>query len=489
MWHFMSIDLGTSSCKICIIDINGSIITSSSASYKILSPHAGWMEEWPGDWIEALVKTITNIKNSGFDFKSLASITITSAAHIAVIMDKAGNPLRNALLWCDQRSREEADEIRAAWGSRILELGCNNITPSWTLAHLAWVQKHEAEVWKQVKAICFSKDYIGRFLTDEVKTDPATAVSALLYDAREGRWSEEICAIIGLNPAMLPAIAPQNAVIGKVSQKAANLSGLPEGIPVINGTLDSAMDTYGAGCVNAGDAVIRIGTAGGIHVVRRTLKADPKLLNYPFPTGELWYSQAGTNSAGSAIAYAAGLDLSGTPGSEAFDAFSSLAACAEPGSAGIIFHPYLSGERTPYWNSNLRGTFTGISFKHRKEHYARAVLEGVCFSLVDAFSAVMEETRPGEIKIVGGGARDAVLMRILSSVFNRRLAALPGVDSAYGAALFGLRLENPEAANTAERHAVFYNPKDSLISVYERNFSRYKAMTQYLIPLYNKSGI
>jgi xylulokinase len=353
------------------------------------------------------------------------------------------------------------------------------------LAHLAWIQKHETDVWKKVKSLCFSKDYIIRFLTGEVKTDPATAVSALLYDVREGAWSKEICGIIGLNPAMLPEIAPQNAVIGKVIPRAAALSGLPEGIPVINGTLDSAMDTYGAGCMSAGDGVIRIGTAGGIHLVRQTLKTNPRLLNYPFPEGGLWYSQAGTNSAGSAIAYAAAFNLSGTPGDEDFDAFSSLAASAEPGAEGIIFHPYLSGERTPYWDSTLRGTFTGISFKHKKKHYARAVMEGVCFSLYDAFSAVAEETRPGEIKIVGGGARDTVLMRILSGIFNRKLAALPGVDSAYGAALFGLRIENPEAVNTADKHSVFYEPEASLVSVYERIFSRYKTITQYLIPLYN----
>jgi xylulokinase len=469
--------------------MDGCIIISSSASYKILSPHTGWMEEWPEDWIDALIKTVADIKKSGFDFRSVASITLTSAAHIAVLMDEAGKPLRNALLWCDQRSREEADEIRAARGPRILELGCNNITPSWTLAHLAWIQKHEAEVWKKTKSVCFSKDYIIRFLTGEVKTDPATAVSALLYDAREGAWSKEICGIIGLDPAMLPEIAPQNAVIGKVSQKAAALSGLPAGVPVINGSLDSAMDTYGAGCMIAGDAVIRIGTAGGIHLVRQTMKADPKLLNYPFPTGGLWYSQAGTNSAGSAIAYAAAFNLAGDPGAGDFEAFSRLAASAEAGAEGIIFHPYLSGERTPYWDSTLRGTFTGISFKHTAKHYARAVLEGVCFSLFDAFSAVAEEAHSDqEIKIVGGGARDAVLMRILSSVFNRKLAALPGVDSAYGAALFGLRIENPGAANTAGEHAVFYQPEDCLVCVYERGFSRYKAMTHYLIPLYNTTG-
>jgi xylulokinase len=311
----------------------------------------------------------------------------------------------------------------------------------------------------------------------------------MLYDAQKGTWSERICAMLGLSPAMLPELGEAGMVCGSIHKAASEKSGLPEGTPVILGTLDSATETYGAGAAGPGDVVIRIGTAGGIHLIQDRPSPNPLLLSYPFIKSPFWYTQAGTSSAGSAIAWAAGnIDPTGIKSN--FDAFSALAAEAEPGADGLLFHPYLLGERTPYWEASLRGTFTGVGFQHGKKHFARAVLEGVAFSLCDALTSLDIELPVSKpIRVVGGGARDQLLMEVLASILQRELLPLEGTDSSYGAALFGQTIMNgdsigPEAAIKNVRPIL---PRKEHLSFYAQRFVEYRTYASKLIGLYRKT--
>lgn len=497
---WLGLDLGTSSCKICALDPTGTIVATASEPYRTLSPRDGWAEQDPASWLEALKSAAGKLLGDGaIDPARVAAIALTSAAHIGVLQDSDDRPLRPALLWSDQRSAAQAAALRAECGDDILRITLNNVSTSWTLAHLAWVREEEAALWSRVARICLSKDYLLHWLTGRWVTDPATAVSAMLLDARSGVWSDELRALVGLQDIALPELAAPEAVVGTILPGPAGELGLPAGVPVVNGTLDSATETYGAGAVAAGDFVIRVGTAGGIHTVKDRPLADPRLLTYPHPVSGLWYSQGGTNAAGSAIAWA--LDAAGLPRSGAgFDQFSSLAASAPAGSDGLTFHPYLSGERTPYWDPALRGTAAGLSFRHGAAHLARAVIEGVAFSLKDAFLAVLASdggpsgaTRaPRRIRVVGGGVSDPLLMQILSSALDLELQLLAGVDSAYGAALLAMRRGGVAAApgpdqagkgrlDVADR---IVSPLEADVPVYRRAFAAYRERAAALRQMY-----
>ena len=484
----LGIDLGTSSCKFCAVDPRGRIVGVASSGYPTFSPFSGWAEQNPRDWIEAAASAAAALWESGsVDPRSVERITLTSAAHIAAPTDADGVPVRHALLWSDQRSKAEAESLRRAYGEYIMARGYNNVSTSWSLPHLVWVREREPEVWGKVRMIFLSKDYLLFKLTGERVTDPATAVSAMLYDGPSMQWSEKLCSLADIDVRALPAVRPPQEVAGHLTKEGRRILRLEEGIPVFNGTLDSATETFGAGAVAPGDLVIRIGTAGGIHIIKETPSPNPRLLTYPFPLNGLWYSQAGTSSAGSAIAWAVTSE-GGAKSPDGFRSFGQKAARAPAGSLGLLFHPFLSGERTPYWEPGLRGTFTGASFQHTDAHFARAVLEGVAFSLCDAFAAIMEnQPIPDQVRVVGGGTREPVLLEILSATLGVRLQAMPQVDSAYGAALLGLHADGSLRTRGGEpdggaASTVF--PDQALSDTYKKMFEKYRIVAGHLLSLY-----
>ena len=487
--YALGIDLGTSSCKLCLVDETGCIKCVASAGYRTHSPHSGWAEQDPADWLIALRRAAEMLHaQAGGAIKGIICISLTSAAHIGVLMDHEGRALRKALLWSDQRSHEEAAGLAQTCGQAIFEKTCNWPSTSWTLPHFLWVKNHEPGLWESVERAALSKDYLLHHLTSRWVSDPATAVSSMLCNAGRFCWSQELCAMLGLSDSMLPRIAGAGDEAGRLNRQGAAMLGLAEGIPVINGALDSATETFGAGAALPGDFVIRIGTAGGIHVIKKDPEPDRKLLTYPYPLGSLWYSQAGTNSAGSAIAWAlrpAGIETKAEP----YAAFGALASQAPAGCEGLIFHPYLSGERTPYWDSRLRATFSGASFQHGREHFARAVLEGVAFSLYDAFLTLAADRKiPPAIKIVGGGSRDPLLLSILSSLLKRELHAQKQVDSAYGAALFGLLSlghAGPGPLKDIPAEDI-YLPDHGDAKIYEEGFKMYRRQAEHLQKMYGK---
>jgi len=487
--YSISIDLGTGSCKVCALDERGMIAASAGKVYTTHSPHQGWAEQDPGDWLKAVSGAVSEL-GAKIELGEVALITLTGAAHIAVLLDGSDRPVRRALLWSDQRSRSEAERLRSECGNFILSHSLNNVTTSWTLPHLVWVREQESEVWKAMRRICLSKDFILLALTGERKTDPATAMSAMLYDAANGCWSERLCALAGIDLSILPEVVPADHIAGTVTALAAKEFGLPEGIPVFNGTLDSATETYGAGATCRGDIVIRVGTAGGIHLIKDSPSPDAQLLTYPFPKGGLWYSQAGTNAAGSAISWAV-TAAGGTRIAADYEAFSRMASTVPAGADGLLFHPFLAGERTPYWDPELRGTFTGASLRHGKEHFARSVLEGVAFSLCDASLAICDRSSlPACIRVVGGGGADPLLMEILSTTLDRELLVLGGIDSAFGAALFGQRCSG-RATVPIEKQPIrtdCIKPKLEDSDAYAEAFGRYRRGCTHLQELY-RDGI
>lgn len=490
----LGIDIGTSSCKVCVVDAAGTLVGAAGYPYETYSPFDGWAEQDPSDWLKAVVEAVRNaLSSTRIDATRVRLLSLTSAAHIAVLTDGHDKPLRRAILWNDQRSVAEAREFSESHGDFIIERTFNSVSTTWTLPHLAWIRKHDPQAWSQTACICFSKDFIARWLTGELFTDPATAVSAMLYDAISGRWSEELCGLVGLRPDMLPQVKPVMSVCGHLRPDAASMLNLQPGIPVVNGTLDSASETYCAGALQAGDCVIRLGTAGGIHVVKAAPRPHPQLITYPHPIGNLWYSQAGTNSAGTAINKM--IRLFGGEPSISLDERIKQASAIPAGSNGLFFHPFLSGERCPYWDPLLRGTFSGISFQHGPAHFVRAVIEGVSFSLKDAFLTITaEEPCRDNIRVVGGGTANSLWVKILSDILGQPLIIMRGADSAYGTALLGLAAVATSEASLSElqparAQSLQIQPCDESHQTYKIAFAAYKALCSGLLSLYHESAL
>jgi xylulokinase len=486
----LGVDLGTSSCKVCAVDTRGGVLGSGSAPYPTHSPHAGWSEQDPNDWIAGVgeaVRHVADVLESSVS--RVAGIGLSSAAHIGVLLDENDRPLRRAILWSDLRSAEQVVELEKQCGDEIFRISYQKVSTTWTLPHLLWVRQNEPEVWARVRRVLLSKDYLLAWLTGRSITDQASAVSAQLFDPRNQSWSDPLCELAGLEPSMLPEVVGPTEIAGKLTGQAAEALGLDSETTVVVGSLDSATETYGAGIARPGQCLLRLATAGGIHVVVPKPSPHEQLINYPHPIAPLWYSQAGTSSCASSVQWAMN-NLCGES-SASFEDWDRRAALASPGCDGLFFHPYLAGERCPYWDPHLRASFVGLSARHDTAHMARAVYEGTAYSIRDAFS-VLEgmELSDDPFVAVGGGTRSKIWLRIIADVLARPIEAAETVDSAYGAALLaGVGLEifpdlerAPSLGNESKSKI---EPDDENIAFYDREFERYRDIQARLASFYS----
>jgi xylulokinase len=489
--YLLGIDLGTSSCKVCLIDSDCRLELRESSKYPTSLPKEGWTEQSPSDWIEALALAVkASLSKANIQANRIAGICLSSAAHIGVLLDANNVPVRKAILWNDQRSYREVEHLLEQAGSTIFEKTYNQVSTTWTLPHLLWIKNSEPDNWKKTKRIMLSKDYVIYRLTESIATDHATALSSLLLDAQSGRWSGDLCGLLGIDASCLPEVVSAGEIAGHLTEESAEMIGLIAGTPVVTGTLDSASEMFCAGAVRPGSRLVRLATAGGIQVVWDKPHPLKGVLTYPHPVSPLWYSQAGTNSCGSSIEWS----LKTLGGNELkYEQFDRLANEAPIGSGGVIFHPYLAGERSPYWDSSLRGSFVGLSLSHGLEQMARSVFEGVCFSIRDAYQAFSSEgvEEEGPLLVAGGGTQSRVWTRILCDVMGSNLNIVRDVDSSYGAAMLGLAaLEGArdlsslrDRLNLSEE-TMEPNPKSS--QKYEVQFEKYQYIQQQLARVYHR---
>lgn len=488
--YVLGIDLGTSSCKVCAVDASGWHLGARSVSFPTLTPRPGWAEQDPKHWVPAVIKATRRLLSEcPVPAERVGGIALSSAAHIPVLLDADGSSLRNAILWYDQRSLNEVEYLKSQRGEEIFRLSHNSVSPTWTLPQLLWIRRQEPEVWSKLRKVALSKDYLSNWLTGQWTTDPATALSSMLFDPHAGGWSRFLLDPLGVALEALPQVHSSTAQVGSLRAGASQELGIPAGVPVVNGTLDSAAETYGAGVVRPGDCLMRLATAGGVHLVLEKPRPHPGLITYPHPVSPLWYSQAGTNSCTSALQWVFRTVGTGRPGT--FEEWDPGVATIPQGAEGLFFHPYLSGERCPYWDGRLRASFTGATFSHRPEHFVLAAYEGIAFSLRDALS-VLDDLAPsrGTITVVGGGTAGKVWTRIVCDVLGTPLQVSRVTDSAYGAALLGLvgiglysDVSQPLSRSNQDLEILSPDPERS--RAYTVLFNRYREIQQKLQPIYH----
>lgn len=488
----LGVDLGTSSCKVCAVNFKGHKLYEEQVDYPIYAPSNGWSEQDPHHWIEAASRASRLIlKNNALIADQVQGISLTSAAHIAVLLDNKDQPVRRAILWNDQRSHAQVSFLADQFSSEIFGLTNNWVSTTWTLPHLLWIKQEEPEIWQKVRSIMLSKDYLAFYLTGNRCTDPATAVSSMLYDVSQKKWSSWLCSLAEIEPDLLPQVLPATAQIGKLSSNAAKKLGLLAGIPIINGTLDSTAEFFCSKACEHGDLTLRLASAGGVHLLLNKPQPHQKLITYPYPLEPLWMVQAGTNSCATAVQWARKLLSHNTeiPYSE----WDTLAANVEPGALGLFFHPYLSGERCPYWDDQLRCSFLGLSFQHELSHFARAVYEGTVFSIKDALGMLKEfDIKYEEITVHGGGAKSEIWSSIVCDVLGVKTTRAMEADSSYGTALIGLHgLGVYSDLKQAQSCAVFnqnsFCPDMEKYDIYQSIFKVYKEIQQALQPIYHQT--
>lgn len=431
--YLMGVDLGAGGVKVSIIDQQGATIAEGSSSIITANPTFGWAEQAPADWWSAACTAIrTALTLFAGTADQIDAVGVSGGAHIGVLTDEAGTPLRPAILWSDSRSAGEAAELRERADDRIVELSLNRANPTWLLPQLLWIRRNDPEAAAATRRVFISKDWLRFKLTGTWFTDYSDAVGALLADSTTGGWSPELCDMVGWDIATLPPIVASTAIVGQVTSAAADQCGLRVGTPVVCGSNDTTVELFGCGAVMPGEGAVKLATAGVVYQVADGPLVRPPVSCYPHIVQGRYYTATGINSCASAHRWVRDRFFA----DDGFDGMDALAATVSAGCDGLMFHPYLQGERAPHWDPRLRADFVGVTMQHQRAHFARAVYEGIAYAIRDAMTVAEElGMRYDTVRLIGGGARSATWRQIMADVLGRQILLPANGDASFGAAV------------------------------------------------------
>jgi len=437
--YFLGIDLGTSSVKIILINEQGQLINSSSKEYPVYYPKPTWAEQNPDDWWKAVQEGIREILAAGNVKKNeIKAIGLSGQMHGLVTLDKDGQVLMPAILWCDQRTEGECDFLNNVIGVEVLsKYTGNKALTGFTAPKILWLKKHREDLYKKISHILLPKDFIRFKLTGEYATDVSDASGTLLFDVGNRRWSSKMLDIIGISDEVLPKSFESYEVTGKVSKLAAKETGLNAGTLVVGGGGDQACGAIGTGTVESEILSVALGTSGVVFACQDKYRADTesRLHSFCHANGK-WHVMGVMLSAASSLKWWVE-NINKDMSKHAFDSLLSEVKGVSPGSDGLFFLPYLIGERTPYSDPNAKGAFIGLNITHSRENLTRAILEGVGFGLRDSLEIIRDMSIPiSSIRLSGGGAHSTIWREILANIFNLRIDLVNSTEGpAYGAAI------------------------------------------------------
>ncbi len=435
MSYYLGIDLGTSVIKGLVINDTGQVLASFSKETPLISRQPDWAEQSPEFWWASTLEII-NLLATKINIKQVKGVGLSGQMHGLVAYDQHFTALRRAIIWMDKRSTREVETVLKVFGPKLYQITGNPIFTGFLLASLLWIKKHEAEVYKKIIKVSSPKDYLAYKLTDVLRSEPTDALATAAFDYKKNRWSKTIISGLKLKQSIFPQIQPTLKAYGGISQKTARITGLTAGTPVF-GASDQAMSAIGTGLIQPGQASIALSTGGQFLVVAPKGLVDPKrrlhTLNHVFPDVGLY--MAATLSAGFSLRWFK--DFVTEQKDKDYQKFTDHISQIEPGANGLFFLPFLSGERTPYFNPNLRGAFIGLSSGHKRLHLARAIIEGVAFSMAECLAVFRQLKLPlKKIILSGGGAQNPVWRQILADTLNLPMKTINVTDhSPFGAAI------------------------------------------------------
>lgn len=496
MSYLLGIDVSTTATKTLLINTAGDVVATASQGYDVSTPQPLWSEQDPALWWQGAVATIRAVlAESGVDPAAIGGVGLTGQMHGLVLLDEAGQVLRPAILWNDQRTAAECDEIRQRVGrAHLLEVTGNDALTGFTAPKLLWVRHHEPATYKRIAHVLLPKDYVRLRLSGEYAIDKADASGTLLLDLRARRWSDELLAALELSPTWFPTTYEGPAITGYLTAAAAEATGLRAGTPIIAGGGDQSAQAVGVGVVQNGIIALTLGTSGVVFACSDVPFVDPQARLQAFchaVPGQWHLMGVMLAAAGSLRWYRDTL----APGSE-YDALLAPAEQVAPGCEGLIFLPYLTGERTPHPDPLARGAFIGLTVRHTQAHMTRAVLEGVGFGLRDSFELLRQvgHSAPQQIRVSGGGARSPLWRQILADIFNQELVTVNTTEgAAFGAALLagvgnGIWPTVAEACAQTVRITGRTAPNSERASHYNTVYEHYRTLYPTLQTIFRRLG-
>ncbi len=489
---YLGIDLGTSACKALLMGPGGEVIDRETVGYPLSSPREGWSEQDPADWIRGAAAAVSAVL--GRSGQQPLCIGLSGQMHGMTPLDGDGRVLRPAILWNDQRNEAECREITDAAGGldALLDLVRNPMLLGYTGGKIRWLERHEPDHFQRLRTVLNPKDYLRYRITGERATEVSEASGMGLFDVVERRWSERLLDKIGLDRALLPDCHESTVVSGTVSATGAALFGLSEGIPVVGGGGDAVIQTLGSGVISEGTLQTTIGTAGITATALRQPIANPggKLQVFCNVVPDLWHCMGVSMNAGGALTWLQEL-LSGDGQDRSFDQMTQAADEAGLGAGGLLFLPYLMGERCPWPDPLARGAFLGLRLHHESAHLIRALMEGVAFALKDMAQLMAEAGLQSTetIHASGGGASSDLWNQILADVFDAEVVTTSSAaeGAAYGAAMVaalgkGEWSDLSEAAEVCRREQ-HWRPEPGRHRAYAELFEIYRGLYESLRPI------
>lgn len=489
----LGIDVSTTATKAILVDGGGSVAGIGSAEYATSVPRPLWSEQDPALWWDGAVAAIGRaLEAAAVPGDAVAAVGLTGQMHGSVLLDAADRPLRPAILWNDQRTAAECDEIRRRVGAeRLIEVTGNDALTGFTAPKLLWVRANEPETWSRVAHVLLPKDFVRLQLTGDHAVDKADGAGTLLFDLAARDWSDEVLAALEIEPGLLPSTHEGPEVTGRLTATAAAATGLRAGTPVVAGGGDQAANAVGVGAISPGVVALSLGTSGVLFAAtdRPIVEARGRVHAFCHAVPGRWHLMSVMlSAAGSLRWYRDTL----APGVEFADLVGEAADVA-PGSDGLWFLPYLTGERSPHPDPRARGAFVGLTTGHQRRHLTRSVLEGVAFGLRDGLDLMTEAgiPQPSVIRGSGGGLASPLWRGILADVLGTPLVGVGTVEgAAYGAALLAMPAgglaasvadaveravtvtpladPGPAAEAYAERHALYRELYPALAPIFRR---------------------
>jgi xylulokinase len=479
----LGIDVSTTGAKALLIDVFGNVIGSATTALELSTPRPLWSEQNPHHWWDGTVQSIRRaLSEAGVTGSDIAAIGLTGQMHGLVMLDEHGEVLRPAILWNDQRTGPQCDMIRERLGrQRLIQTTGNDALTGFTAPKILWVQQNEPEVYAKTRHILLPKDYIRYKLTGEFAIDRAGGSGTILFDLRKRTWSEEVLAALEIPPDWLPPTFEGPEITSRVSRSAAKETGLAESTPVVGGGGDQAAQATGVGAVEPGIIALTLGTSGVVFATTEEALIEPqgRLHAFCHALPDHWHFMGVMLSAAGSLQWhrdTLAPDLS-------FDELISEVETIPPGSEGLFFLPYLSGERTPYPDPLARAAWIGLTVRHKRAHMTRAVLEGVSYGIKDIFALIRQAGLGAiqQVRISGGGARSELWRQIIADVLDIELVTVNTTEgAAFGAALLasvgaGLYENVPEACGATIQVTGHTSPSDSA-QIYEDFYPRFRAL-------------
>lgn len=494
MSYVMGIDVGTTGTRAVIVRPDGHVVGAATGDHQPMRmPKPGWAEQDPSDWWEATIQAVrAALETANLTGEDIAAIGLSGQMHGVVLLDKAHAVLRPSLIWCDQRSQAQCDWITSQVGSeRLIQLVSNPALTGFSAPKIIWVRDHEPEIFDRAANFLLPKDYVRFRLTGEFATDVSDASGTLLFDVTNRRWSQEMLGMLDLDARLLPRAYESPEITGQITRETAVVTGLKAGTPVVGGGGDQASSAVGNGIVLPGLTSATLGTSGVIFTHTDLPKLDPlgRIHTFCHAVPGKWHVMGVTQGAGLSLRWfrdqfgASEAWLAQQTGVDPYELIIEQAAKIPPGSQGLLWLPYLMGERTPHLDAQARGMWFGLTAAHTRGHMIRSILEGVAFSLRDSIEIFKDLEIPVEqIRVSGGGSRSFLWRQIQADIYGKELVTLRTSEgSAFGAALLagvggGIYDSVEESAHAAIQIRESMAPQAANVQLYNRQYQIYRAL-------------